>query len=618
MYKVIELGVDVQETGERRVSLIDGSFAKTASSSIQTFWDELQRDPDKAYLWVIGVSAMEYYGCNNNGDAFTEADLKARHHTFVDNANVFLYHVNKDPKKAIGKPIHTYYNEVMHRVEIVMELYKGNPASADVIKKIKEGEPIFVSMGCHVEYDQCSICGNKSKHRGQYCEHLKYNLKKILPDGRQVFALNPNPKFFDISIVRRPADPTAFTLDKVASDPEDAPAMSSAELGEMVEAKVEKLAALNKLSELFKRIDGYIAEEKDEDGETNVLRQLARRGFKGIDYPALDVEKVVSSGANPVSFAKALISEGSPLTFGDALCMSGMHSFGREFRPHHIGRILAHIPRAMDMWSDTDVGFGSAIAQMLSSYTDTAPTPDVLNLVRPAAKTRVIMITKLASSEELSKIASAIPGVSGGELSNVPQQEIDRYTYMLSQQAPGNLRTVTSVGHDGKSYTTSYGEVRNSSLMQLPITTLKKTTAAALLAVALGAFITDPTKVKNLVTTIVSGALGMSLLNDKSPTLKTTEGHNIPMNAAFHKAASSQAVSPIVYAGMAVPAALGLDYMYNKWKYKGENPEAFLGRGGVVAHKAGNYVAENPVTAITAGGILGGTAKALLAKKFKV
>ena len=98
MYKIIDLGHEVPETGESRVNLIDPqlvpslikSASQTASTEIQEFWDTIPQDPRYSYLWVIGVSAKEYYGCNNNGDAFTEEDLKHTHQHFVDNANVFL------------------------------------------------------------------------------------------------------------------------------------------------------------------------------------------------------------------------------------------------------------------------------------------------------------------------------------------------------------------------------------------------------------------------------------------------------------------------------------------------------------------------------------------------
>ena len=217
MYKIIELGSTFEPTGEPRVRIVDNKLVKTASSVMQEYWDSLVHDDEAVYLWVIGVSAYEYYGCNNNGDAFTEADLKRTHTDFVEKAHVFMHHVNKDPAKAVGKPIFSWYNDEMHRVELILKVNRSAPGAETVLLKLEMGQQLYVSMGCSVAADKCSICGNLAKTRAEYCDHLRYNMKKILDDGRQVFAFNPDPHFFDISIVNKPADPTAYALDKIAS-----------------------------------------------------------------------------------------------------------------------------------------------------------------------------------------------------------------------------------------------------------------------------------------------------------------------------------------------------------------------------------------------------------------
>ncbi|MFP4019423.1 MAG: hypothetical protein ACLFUH_09260, partial [Bacteroidales bacterium] len=76
MYKIIDLGSEFPTTGESRVSLLDGSLIKTASNEIQAYWDSITDTDRYAYIWVLGVSAGEYYGCNNNGDYFEEDALK--------------------------------------------------------------------------------------------------------------------------------------------------------------------------------------------------------------------------------------------------------------------------------------------------------------------------------------------------------------------------------------------------------------------------------------------------------------------------------------------------------------------------------------------------------------
>ena len=157
MEKIIELGATVPETGEARVSLLNTAMVKTASSVIQDYWDTLEKSDRYAYLWVIGVSAQEYYGCNNNGDAFSEEDLKKCHTDFVTGAHIFLHHVNKDPARSIGKPVFSWYNEDMHRVELILAVDKSLPLAAQTLKRLEDGEQLYVSMGARLAYDVCSI-----------------------------------------------------------------------------------------------------------------------------------------------------------------------------------------------------------------------------------------------------------------------------------------------------------------------------------------------------------------------------------------------------------------------------------------------------------------------------
>lgn len=69
---------------------------------------------------------------------------------------------------------------------------------------------------CRIPFDVCSVCSNKARTKREYCSHIKNQLLEILPDGRQVYMINPDPTFFDISYVLRPADKTARMISKVA------------------------------------------------------------------------------------------------------------------------------------------------------------------------------------------------------------------------------------------------------------------------------------------------------------------------------------------------------------------------------------------------------------------
>ena len=126
---------------------------------------------------------------------------------------------------------------------------------------------------CKVKNDICSVCGNAAPSRAQYCDHAKYNLGDMLSNGKRIFVWNPSPKFFDISIVRRPADRLGFMMKKVA---EAVPEIrSGAELGEYIDQASKKVAALRKLSIIHKILSGQIGAIKDDSGEVKELKQLS-------------------------------------------------------------------------------------------------------------------------------------------------------------------------------------------------------------------------------------------------------------------------------------------------------------------------------------------------------
>lgn len=108
----------------------------------------------------------------------------------------------------------------------------------------------------------CSICGNKAPTRREYCKHAR-DLNGYMPDGRRKFVWNPLAKFFDISLVRRPADRLGFMMKKVAGYLET---LSAAELGEYVENASQKIANLSKLSVIDKILRGEIGAVKDQHG----------------------------------------------------------------------------------------------------------------------------------------------------------------------------------------------------------------------------------------------------------------------------------------------------------------------------------------------------------------
>ena len=225
MYKESPVG-SVAEYG-KKAEIIDfekrgglEKFASTKSyipSDLEIVMRDIQQspDPDLTYLYDRALGAGQIYGPNNNGDWFGKDDLINRHGTFVNHAYMFRHHQNKDPKNKIGDIFASAYNEKLDTVDLILAAPTENIKKD--LKKLEKDHVLATSMGAKVKHDVCSICGKKSRRRMEYCSHLRNNMLKEYPDGRQVYAENPNPKFVDLSIVTIPADPGSAVLTKIAS-----------------------------------------------------------------------------------------------------------------------------------------------------------------------------------------------------------------------------------------------------------------------------------------------------------------------------------------------------------------------------------------------------------------
>lgn len=281
--KLIQLN-ELSDNGEPTIQIVRpyevSRHIKMASEAID-FINHVKPEPGKTLLLVLAMTAGEYYGPNRNGDGWPEEPLQVgptkitadevlpkHYHTF-ENAHVFKHHVNKDPAKAIGDIVKAFYNWPMHRVELLIRL--DNRKAEDIVERVERDEFPAVSMGCRVKYDVCSICGNKAPNRRHYCDHARFALGDFHPDGRRILVWNPNPRFFDLSMVRRPADELGYTMLKVAENVPNI--VSSAELGEYVENTERKLANLRKLSVIDKVLRGDVIAVSDQS-DAKSLEQL--------------------------------------------------------------------------------------------------------------------------------------------------------------------------------------------------------------------------------------------------------------------------------------------------------------------------------------------------------
>ncbi len=208
----------------------DGLY-KQASSACFSAQDMARYAPDKDHFMMHAVAMGAYprYLPNRNGDAFTRDSLMRTHDTFVKFAKFYREHQHDDPTNNIGFVKASAYNEDLDRVELLIHGHKRN--AEEEYEMAKQGKELSVSMAGRMKYDQCSICDNKSREVEHYCDHLKNNMNQYMPEFRKyAFAMNPEPKFFDISRVRRPADRIAHYLEYVFGDAQDSMTKAASEV----------------------------------------------------------------------------------------------------------------------------------------------------------------------------------------------------------------------------------------------------------------------------------------------------------------------------------------------------------------------------------------------------
>lgn len=206
-------------------------------------------------LHVIAVGDYGRIGFNRNGDAFDAKDNEDCHTRFKTQGHVFLDHKHKDPSLAVGEVLDTAYNKPMGRIEIL--LAADNNKAAKYLTKYKDGVDLPVSMGCTVDSERCSVCGHVAPRAKYRCNHVREQLGETLDDGRAVFMWNPDPQFFDISLVWRPADRIGYSLRKIANDEGLERSDELADLAGLGKISAVKLAALRKVSSIEKTVPGF-------------------------------------------------------------------------------------------------------------------------------------------------------------------------------------------------------------------------------------------------------------------------------------------------------------------------------------------------------------------------
>lgn len=152
-------------------------------------------------------------GANDNGDFFSEEELKKSYKSFIGKA-AFVDHDNENVEKARGIIVDAVWNDRGKFVELLKAVDKK--AYPELARGIELGYITDTSMGCRCGKSICSICGNEAVLEEDFCDHVLY-YKGSTYNGLPVFEDNRDVEFFEDSFVTQGADPQAKILEKVAS-----------------------------------------------------------------------------------------------------------------------------------------------------------------------------------------------------------------------------------------------------------------------------------------------------------------------------------------------------------------------------------------------------------------
>ena len=194
------------------------------------------------------------------------------------------------------------------------------------IKKICNHDDYLEVKNIQVEDDEsyqaqdyvshnCSICGHKARRMVDYCEHLKRpNINRLRPDGRRAYAINTQPKFFDISVVTIPADRTAFMMRKLAEFEGNSEFVKlSSEMyhevlkkADVKEAEIEKQIDGETMSTADTDPKGLIYNTQDELPKADLINLVDKHGAEAI-LRALAEMNIMPK---PVDFQRIMLRSG--------------------------------------------------------------------------------------------------------------------------------------------------------------------------------------------------------------------------------------------------------------------------------------------------------------------
>lgn len=284
--------------GMEPTALIKGkSSLEKRAAEIDKILKNYKKDKNQEDLHIIAVGAYEGTGFNRNLDCFKEYWCEKNAHYFTDSDRaVHRHHKNKKTDPKFGNIKVAVYNGPMRRIELIVGLDKDK--CGDILHEQEKVGHTNWSMASKQKFDTCTLCKHAAYTDEDRCEHIPSRLGEMTKEGTIIGMDNPDPHWFEISYVKRPADRIGMSLGKMASQ-QMKPMLPSDYLNLYTGFEVppeetvlvsktaaDKRVLLKKLSELEKHISATSHKdtivnltETDKIANVDELRQLDPQQF---------------------------------------------------------------------------------------------------------------------------------------------------------------------------------------------------------------------------------------------------------------------------------------------------------------------------------------------------
>jgi hypothetical protein len=166
---------DVELLGSEKTE--SNEFIRTAATKIgldsnpeakSIVQSEIDKHPTALFFKAKAIAADEV---NSNGDYFSSEELKNSYSTFVG-VPFYTNHNNQDIEQARGKIIFAEWKDEDSSIYVIG--FIDREAYPHICRGVEQEYMTGVSMGCSVEYSECSICENKASTVEEYCNHVKF------------------------------------------------------------------------------------------------------------------------------------------------------------------------------------------------------------------------------------------------------------------------------------------------------------------------------------------------------------------------------------------------------------------------------------------------------------